>query len=368
MKKKKILVFHPIIAPYRIDFFNEISRRFDAKICLSRRNLLNARFDYDKILEQFAFTPTWIVREELGTLGWLWAIWKKLCEEKPEVVMLSEFGLTALVSICYELFRNRHCKLVSSVDDSYNMVAEGNQFSYKHVLATKLMVRFMWNIINVDPRVVQYYQKNYRKGVYFPIICDDDIARHRLQRILPLSEELVKKYALEGKKVLLFVGRLVALKNVDLMIRAFKQVASADTAFLIVGNGEEWDALQQEAKGCDSIHFVGRKEGDELYAFYNIAQIFILASRQEAFGAVTNEALQGGCYSLVSEKAGSSCLIEKGKNGNVISVGNERDIADSLKFAFAKVERVHLPLELRPNGMRETFRTCFERMLQELDL
>ena len=34
-KKKKLLVFHPIIAPYRVDFFNALSQHYEAKIVLS---------------------------------------------------------------------------------------------------------------------------------------------------------------------------------------------------------------------------------------------------------------------------------------------------------------------------------------------
>ena len=30
----KLLIFHPTIAPYRIDFFNDLSRSFDSRICL----------------------------------------------------------------------------------------------------------------------------------------------------------------------------------------------------------------------------------------------------------------------------------------------------------------------------------------------
>ena len=47
--KKKLLIFHPVIAPYRIDFFNEFSKHFDAEICLYWRNLKNQKFDYQKI-------------------------------------------------------------------------------------------------------------------------------------------------------------------------------------------------------------------------------------------------------------------------------------------------------------------------------
>ena len=33
MVKKKLLVFQPTIAPYRVDLFNDLSREFDATIC-----------------------------------------------------------------------------------------------------------------------------------------------------------------------------------------------------------------------------------------------------------------------------------------------------------------------------------------------
>ena len=47
---KKLLIFHPTIAPYRIDFFNELSRAFDTRVCLRYRNLRSQTFDYDKIV------------------------------------------------------------------------------------------------------------------------------------------------------------------------------------------------------------------------------------------------------------------------------------------------------------------------------
>mgnify|MGYP003512793973 CR=1 FL=1 len=52
---------------------------------------------------------------------------------------------------------------------------------------------------------IYYNQEKYQKGIYFPIICNDVIAKKRLERVLPISQNYVSKYQLEGKKVLLFV-------------------------------------------------------------------------------------------------------------------------------------------------------------------
>ena len=47
--KVKMLVFHPVIAPYRIDFFNELYSQLGAEVCLFYRNLSSQKFDYEKI-------------------------------------------------------------------------------------------------------------------------------------------------------------------------------------------------------------------------------------------------------------------------------------------------------------------------------
>ena len=53
----KMLVFHPVIAPYRIDFFNELYSQLGAEVCLFYRNLSSQKFDYEKIEKQFLFNP-----------------------------------------------------------------------------------------------------------------------------------------------------------------------------------------------------------------------------------------------------------------------------------------------------------------------
>ena len=48
-----------------------------------------------------------------------------------------------------------------------------------------------------------------------------------------------------------------------------------------------------------------------------------MPSYKEPFGAVTNEALQGGCKVLISRLAGSACLVSDTINGYIISIINK---------------------------------------------
>ena len=97
--KPKVLVLHPIIAPYRIDFFNAISEKFDTKICLMWDNLKDQKFDYKKIEQQFNFVPTYILRDELGFFKWSTMIWKTISDSKPDIVITNEFGLLGLLQM-----------------------------------------------------------------------------------------------------------------------------------------------------------------------------------------------------------------------------------------------------------------------------
>ena len=90
--------------------------------------------------------------------------------------------------------------------------------------------------------------------------------------------------------------------------------------------------LQLLAKQLNvQARFTGRLEGDALNAWYNVADVFILPSYLEAFGAVTNEALLAGCYVLVSQKAGSSCLVVEGENGYTFQPYNVDELVQKMR-------------------------------------
>ncbi len=367
MMKKKLLIFHPVIAPYRIDLFNAFSKHYEAEVCLFWRNLKDQTFDYGKIERQLCFAPRYWVREETGMLKWGLGIWRMLSRQRPDIVMASEFGIATILILMHRLLTRARYKVVTINDDSYDMIAHDNQFTKRHAKAVRMMMPWMDEVINVEPRVADYNKVQYGKGIYFPIICDDAVARERQQRVLPISQGYVEKYRLEGKRVLLFVGRLVALKNLEFAIRAFLGADLPDTCFVIVGDGEERSRLEDVAKGRENVIFTGRLEGDELYAWYNVGQVFVLPSYQEPFGAVTNEALVAGCKALVSQNAGSCCLVEDGKNGYAIDPHDEEALRERLARVFADIAPLRLPLSVKEDGMLSTFREHTDRLFRRLD-
>lgn len=367
--KKRLLIFHPTIAPYRIDFFNDLYRAFDTRVCLQYWNLRDQTFDYDKIYAQFAFKPYYL--KELLKIGSrsVWGgFWKHLDEFEPDIVLVSEFNMTALMVLLHRFFKHKKYKIVSICDDSYNMVAEKNDFSKIHRIARRLVAPRLDDLILVEPKVTQWYKECFGKGICFPIIKPEEKARKEYERIFPMSLGIIKQYGLEDKRVFLFVGRLVALKNVTTAIKAFARLNQKENIFVIIGEGPESNNLKTLANDLQAnVFFTGRLEGDALNVWYNIADVLVLPSYQEAFGAVTNEALLAGCYVLVSNKAGSSCLVEEGVNGYTFSPMDvdelERKMIDSTRFII-KYDKNGLKI----NQMKTSYTTYIKFLIDTLNV
>ncbi|MEO6593929.1 MAG: glycosyltransferase family 4 protein [Planctomycetota bacterium] len=92
--------------------------------------------------------------------------------------------------------------------------------------------------------------------------------------------------------LVLVVARLVRLKNVDRVIELAELTQDLDCRFVVVGDGDQREALEQRAQPLgDRVQFVG---GVEAGPFYREATALLHMSRYESFGIVLVEAMQHG--------------------------------------------------------------------------
>lgn len=366
---KKLLIFHPTIAPYRVDFFNKLNLAYETRTCLNYSKLLSQKtFDYTKISNLFNFSPKYLYKEYNFILFKLKrGIISEICEFKPDIILVSEFGYIAVLVILFKFLSHSKYKVISIVDDSYDMIINNNQFSIRHNIMEKFLVPFIDNVINVEPEVVKYFQEKYSKGIFFPIIQDENTIRLNYKDALDISKKYIEKYRLNDKKILLFVGRLVRIKNIDFVIKAFLSLNDKRYKLIIVGEGSYESTLKESVQKNENIIFTGHLQSNELYAWYNIAELFVLASIQEPFGAVTNEALLGGCFCLISNNAGSKCLIKDGVNGYTFDPYDDEKFANMLRRSFNDIPIRQYPLLLRGNRMMNSFKYYFNNLINKID-
>jgi len=136
---------------------------------------------------------------------------------------------------------------------------------------------------------------------------------------------------------ILWIGRMIKCKRVDLLIKALAKLKNEGKKFKIklVGNGSERKYLEKLAKKLLDNSFYEFKEfipSDEVLSLMAQYDIYVLPSNAyEGWGAVVNEAMSVGCAVIASDKteAGAS-LIEHGVNGFLFKSGCEDSLYDCL--------------------------------------
>lgn len=133
------------------------------------------------------------------------------------------------------------------------------------------------------------------------------------------SEYFCRKneYCVDGKIQMLFVSRLIEGKGLQYVIPRMKEIndrVGKTVTLTIVGDGPYRNKLERliNEDNKDYVKFVGRKEKDELLAFYEDANLFILPSLSEGMPNVVLEAMAMSLPVVMANCGGSKELI----NGN----------------------------------------------------
>ena len=313
MQKKKVLIFHPYLAPYRIDLYNSLSKIFDINVLLTGgdKELATLGYDLQTVNQQAKFSYRYYSKGLIIGRHLISSIYYKVIKNfKPDIVLAHELGINTLVAIFLKsAYRYR---LFVTIDDSPNMATS---YQWLRKLLRTFVISRANGLIVVNPQVKDYLAQEYTKYHcqyhYLPIIQDEEVLREKLRDALPLSIRMNEQYLFRGKKLILFIGRLIKVKAPDLLLEVFARLHNqhTDLHLVFIGDGALKKDLKEYSVSCnltDVVHFVGQLNSRELFAWYNIGQILALPSRHEPFGAVVNEALVAGCEVIASDSVGSS--------------------------------------------------------------
>ena len=136
-----------------------------------------------------------------------------------------------------------------------------------------------------------------------------------------------------GHKSIICVARLVPVKNIDNLLRAWHLVEKTGTGFKlnIVGDGPEYDSLSTMVVdlGLTTVVFPGAVANTVLPSLLFNSDAFILPSISEAWGLVVNEAMAAGLPILLSNKINSTVsLLQENINGFSFNPKNVNQMAD----------------------------------------
>lgn len=143
-------------------------------------------------------------------------------------------------------------------------------------------------------------------------------------------EDARRSLGLPGNaRIVLFVGRLVAIKSVDVLLEAWRELSirgrvGRDDRLVIVGDGPLRRTLEARAASHGyhgshgGVRFMGDMPQEDVACWMNAANVLCLPSRNEGMPTVMAEALASGCPVVASRVGGIPEVVSNGRNGLLV--------------------------------------------------
>jgi glycosyltransferase involved in cell wall biosynthesis len=212
----------------------------------------------------------------------------------------------------------------------------GTRQFFKHQIYNWWMPR-VTGVMSMGEYGDQFYLKyGARAEQIYRVPCTPDYDRYSAIDAQRLSDFRQKFKLSESRKYLLYSGRMVPVKRVDLLIDAFAAIASErpEWNLLLVGDGVLRDELQQRVPPHlrERVVWTGFLEQDESIAAYHAAELFVLPSDHEPWALVVQESMAAGLGVVSSDIVGAAReLVEQGVNGAIFPAGNLPALTEALR-------------------------------------
>jgi glycosyltransferase involved in cell wall biosynthesis len=135
------------------------------------------------------------------------------------------------------------------------------------------------------------------------------------------------------ERSIVFLGRLVSDKGIEMLLQAFAQLRPTGWRLTIIGDGPErgeLELLATELDISDSVKFSGSLQGETLVHELNRHELMVVPSRwREPFGVVALEGLASGCVVLASDGGGLPDAV--GSAGLLFRRGDLADLTRRLR-------------------------------------
>jgi glycosyltransferase involved in cell wall biosynthesis len=332
MMKKKILAIYIEPTPYIIAEINALRK--------------NATFDVDIIFIKENVTQDWSV-------------------ELPSNCRVSS---SLSILLCRDIFVRRKYALVHLNGWNHSLclsliilsrlfkipvsVASDTQLNPKLSLLKKTIKKILYPVLFRFPSLFLpggTRQANYFRHYWVPAkkikIAQMTVDVEAMQRYMSSitgqqRDDFRRSFGVEKNQVVfLFVGRLLELKGLLDLIKAFQGLNHDHAVLWIVGDGELRPVLEQPSMQEKNIVYFGRKIAEELFVIYHAADVIVLPSHRDQWGLVVNEAMAAGKPVIVTQQVGcSDDLVIHEKTGLVIKERDVKCLCDALTYMVEHVD------------------------------
>lgn len=221
-------------------------------------------------------------------------------------------------------------------------------FNLSESLMTKII---KWILVNADKILV--LTKGVKKSLIDIGVPEEKISIYHYwvdQKIFKREKDAKKKLGWENKFIVLFVGRLIAVKGVMKIFDIAEKLS--EVTFAIVGSGPLNEELRRKSREYKNIQFIGNIDNKSLPIFYSAADLLLIPSQiieqeyEEGIPRVMIEALFCG-LPIISTPSGGIPDVFSEKIGRLV-----QDNSKSMETVLKKLNRDKNTLESLSNNCR----------------
>lgn len=217
---------------------------------------------------------------------------------------------------------------------------------FKEKTKSKLLTNFMMKYIarsfnacdelwTMNPKMAELSHAYGYKGKVFllPNGCDLNKSDINANKV----DNFRLQYASKDEKLLLYVGRIHILKNIEFILKVCEQLKEKHFPFkmVFVGNGQDFDKFNKMNQNMhleDCVFFVGKvADRNKLQYFYKVSDLFVFPSNYDTDGIVKTEAAAYQTPTIFLEGSIASSCVQNNFNGYI----EENDVT---KFADRIIE------------------------------
>ena len=329
---KKILFITNYPSPYRVAFFNEFGK--------DERVELDVVF-IEGVNEQTHRSPKWFdenytyftahfLHERISLPGKkrVYKDIKRFISQNYDEIV---FGGYAHPTMMYAMLYMRHKKIPYSIEIDGGFVSNDSRIKYQikklfissasrwyssGEFSDKYLIKY-----GADPDGIFHYP--------FSSLSENDIDTFiSFEDFEKRKTNLRQELGIVEDKVLMSVGQFIWRKGFDVLLKAMTLLPSTIGAYIIGGTPTDEYLNYVKEHHLSNVHFVDFQVKETLIKYYRASDVFVLATREDIWGLVVNEALSNGIPVVTTDKCIAGIeLITSSKTGYIVPVDDYQSLA-----------------------------------------
>lgn len=329
----KILLIHNTIMPYRMPFFKGIKELYDVEFIFTHIDTVTKKYrrgsSADEALNELKSNDGGVIRCRFKSFAFI----KDLFVNDYDLIVCT-LEKTALIAFLFSRARG------------IPLIYWSEQWSTGTSLYNRISKYVIQIISTRSEGIIVPGTKHRSYFISLGVIPEKIFLVPNVHTNFQEGKELIEVARHNGKKIVLYAGRLIRRKGVDVLIQSFAQLRlhHLNIMLIIVGDGNCRKKLISLAKKLnirDEVYFAGQVEDACLMQYYRLCDLCVIPSItyngvKDPWVFVLNEAMYFGKPVIASDAVGAAFdLIKNGENGFVVPEGDADSLFKTMNYILS---------------------------------